>query len=255
MSDKHAKIILTERDRAILSFVRDHGAVWFDVLHRRFFAGGQAEMARSTLRRLCGTAPTYRLLRPFSQRTGMTYYQLTFAATKLLGCSAARSRPLGRGALAQRFAVQWFIFLAGADDRVLVTEKSDLGALAGKAAPRDTLFVSGLDSNLRLGIILVDHGGSVRRLIRKIITKLLAVVASGGFQRFLVHRAFCLAVLTVSHGKKRSIDTALARTLARASQPNLRTLRELVGPGRNIEISVQVVPGLDQWVFTNEVPQ
>ncbi len=248
-------IQLTERDRAILEFVREHGAAWFDVLYCKFFPDGQPEMARSTLRRLCGTAPHYRFLRPQSSMGGAkAHYQLTFAATRLLGCSPARSRPLGAVALARRYALQWFLFLADETDRVLLDGDAikNLANTSVQALLDLTYYIAGPDDQPHLGILTIDHGGSTQRIVRKLLTILSAVAESGALDRFIQRRALNLTVLTVSEGKKRSVAWAYQRRLAKLSHPSLRRLRELTASHGNIDLHVWVVPGLDQLVFSNE---
>src|SRR6476646_8571621 len=158
MNDRSKRVVLMERDLKILRFVARHRAVWFTVLHRKFFPANGPDAVKSTLRRLCGSAPYARFLKPTRLPDGRCYYQLTFKGTKQVGCSPAVSRPLSPQGRASRFATQWFIFLDGDKRRMLVNRRHLPNELSRRTVLQAPFYLEG---NAPFGFLVVDYGLSM----------------------------------------------------------------------------------------------
>ena len=106
---KKRKLRLTKRDYAILRDGQRYGLIIPEFLHVHRFADKNRDAMKSTLRRLYGRPPHYLYLRPESLDDRRVYYRLTSRGCRLIGASRDAARPFGRFAVAQRYAVLWFI--------------------------------------------------------------------------------------------------------------------------------------------------
>lgn len=239
MNDKSNNVRLTERDLKILRFVARHRAVWFEVLHRRFFQGKGPDAVKSTLRRLCGTPPYRRFLKPTRLPDGRSYYQLTYKGTKQIGCSPAMSRPLSPQARASRYAVQWFVFVDGDARRILVNRRNLPDDLSRRTVLQAPFY---LEESTLFGVILVDFGFNILRIQHKTHHVLEVVLKHHWFDELISAEAFVLTILTVSESKKRDLVRRLPGYLYLRLKPLLNDLGFDIG--KHIRLNVVSVPGL-----------
>ncbi len=240
MKKRHFNLNLSKRDWNILKFVLRHRIVTFEVLRRVFFDGKQKDAVKSTLRRLCGR---YRLLTTEQLDARRGYYRLTQRAAALLGARRTLVRPLGPQSLIERFAVLWFITLDRPGRRTLFNprhfpEQFDLGS---HRLPRANFYIEDDErGQSRLGYIVVDHGGHLRRIIRKSVRVLLRFLKRGWFDDYFATGRFTLTVLTLNGTKQKSLQFGLNGQL----RESLRYALSRFSHKQPLSLQVEVVPGL-----------
>ncbi len=74
---KKSKIRLGPRDREILHYVGEQRTSWLEAIHQKFYRGKRLDAAKSTMRRLTGSPPAYRYVRPVSLDGQRNCYYLT----------------------------------------------------------------------------------------------------------------------------------------------------------------------------------
>lgn len=240
MKKRPSNLNLSQRDWNILKFVLRHRIVTFEVLRRVFFDGKEIDAVKSTLRRLCGR---YRLLTPERLDVRRGYYRLTQRAAALLGARTAMVRPLGPQSLIERFAVLWFITLDRPGRRTLFNprqfpEQFDLGS---HRLPRANFYIEDDDQGQsRLGYIVVDHGGHLRRIIHKSVRVLLRFLKRGWFDDYFAAGRFTLTVLTLNGAKQKSLQFGLNSQV----RESLRYALSRFTHKQPLALQVVVVPGL-----------
>lgn len=236
----------TDRDLKILQFVLRHRLLTFEVLHRLFFPNQPVDAVKSTLRRL---TTQHRVLKAEPLDSHRVYYRLTKRAARLLGAADEVARPLGPQALVERYALLWFIALDRPERRTQFNprnfpEQFDLGP---HRLPRANFYIEETaNGESRLGYVVVDHGGHMRRIVHKSIHVLLRFLQRGWFDDYFAAGRFTLTVLTLSMPKQYSlrfgldnqIPQSLRIPLCRFETPHPLTHQVLVVPGLK-----ELIPG------------
>ena len=240
-------ITLSERDQKILAHVGKFGISTFEVIHHLYFAGKHRDAVKSTLRRLCGKEPTYRILRPVPLFGSRVVYQLTWRGARLIGVSGSLTRPLGIQSRVERLAILNFIHdLRIENKRRLITNAKlrEKFPLNGHRLPRQRFYLEERPDTDLLGFIVVDHGGHERRIVRKAVAFLQRFVKHGWFDGYLRSGQFVLTILTLTDFKARAIAYGLKKLLKAIVGPALAGLHKPFPGGWPLPVEIVVVPGV-----------
>jgi hypothetical protein len=244
---RSSKIRLTDRDRRILKHVERQRMTTVEAVQALFFPDRGRDAAKSTLRRLYGTAPDYRYLAPEPLDARRVYYRLTARGAGVIGAPAAAARPLGLQARLERYALLWFFCIDRAGQRTLFHPRKfpEQFPLQGDRLPRKNFYVEdGRAGEIRLGYVIVDHRADGRRLVRKAAATLARFLERGWFDDYIRARAFALTVLTATAEKQQSLVRGLERRLPEFLRPHLVRLGLPAGGPLPVDIQVHTVPGL-----------
>lgn len=249
--NKKRKVRLTKRDYAILRDAQEYGLIVPEFLHAQRFAGKERDAVKSTLRRLYGRPPHHLYLRPEPLDDKRVYYRLTSKGCRLIGASRDSARPFGRFAVAQRYAIVWFILVDRPGKRQLFEPTrfpDQFGNLRGRLPKRRFFLEEGTDSAMRVGYFLVDLRTDVRRLVRQSWQGLGRFLERGWFNKHLLTRRFVFRVLTYDEQKAGELDKLLRTTLRRRlGKPFLAI--GVRGPADEVvDLQVLLVPGMDQLI-------
>lgn len=237
---------LSQRDQRILQHVGRHRLSRFEVLHQLFFPGQPHSAVKSVLRRLCGRGPTYRLLRPQLLAGSQYVYTLTRRGADLLGLHPAAARPLGVQARVEHFAILRFIHPPGGSPRTLISKDKlrESFNLHGQPLLRQRCYIEETPEGTWLGVLVVDHGGHPRRIVRKAVKLLARILRQGWFDDYLRAGQFVLTVLTLTEGKAQTLRQGLRRELREILGRPLAALHSPTADGWPLPVSVVVIPGL-----------
>ncbi|MCI0459839.1 MAG: hypothetical protein L0Z62_23055 [Gemmataceae bacterium] len=237
---------LSPRDRRILQHVGRHHFSLFDLIHRLFFPGQPRNAVKSVLRRLCGRGPTYRLLRPELLAGSQYAYCLTRRGAALLGLPLAVARPLGSRSRVEHFAILRFIHAAGVSPRTLLTKPKlrEAFGIQDQPLPRHRFYIEETPDRSVLGVLVVDHGGHPRRIVRKSVGLLARLLRRGWFDDYLHTAQFVLTVLTPTLGKQQTLQQGLRRELHEILGRPLAALHPPSADGWPLPVAVVVIPGL-----------
>ncbi len=237
---------LSPRDLRILQHVGRHRLSHFEVVHRLFFPGQPHSAVKSVLRRLCGRGPTYRFLRPQMLSGSQHVYALTRRGAALLGLHPASARPLGIQARVEHFAVLRFIHAQNGSQRTLISKDKlrESFHLDGQRLPRQRFYIEETPEGTWLGVLVVDHGGHPRRIVRKAVQLLGRILRHGWFDDYLRAGQFILTVLTLTQGKQQTLRHGLRRELREILGRPLAALHPPTTDGWPLPVAVVVIPGL-----------
>lgn len=269
---------LTGRDRRILHHLAEFRAADFDVLHRRFFPGKNAEAVRSTLRRL-SQGPHY-VLRSVPLDGRAMWYQLTPAGVRQIGVSENVCRPLGPQAAARQFALQWFLF--GSDNAgvrlIQLHDFPDLFPIGGQRLPQGKFYLATQRASpnddqssasdvpsypspdvvphpapaelaTKLGYVVIDFGGKPQRIAQRLLKTLLRFLKQGWFDDLIRQQQFEITLLTITAGRRRGYEHSLPRLLRQALSIELSRLQRPDQQELPFAIQVRVVPRLVEIVY------
>ena len=240
-------ITLSERDRKILNHVGKFGISSFEVIHFSFFKGMSRDAVKSTLRRLCGKGPTYRFLRPVPLYGSRVAYQLTWRGANTVGVSPSLARPLGIQTRVERLAILNFIHDLNCEHKRRIVTNARLREyfpICQHRLPRQRFYLEERADTDYLGFIVVDHGGHVRRIVRKAVEFIHRFVKRGWFDDYLHSGQFILTILTLTEFKGREIKHGLRKLLKAVLGPDLAKLHKPFPGGWPIPVEIVVVPGV-----------
>ena len=248
---KKRKLRLTKRDYAILRDAERYGLIVPEFLHEQRFAEKQRDAVKSTLRRLYGRPPQFLYLRPEPLDEKRVYYRLTRRGCRLIGASRDAARPFGRFAVAQRYAILWFIGVDRPGARRLLDPRQfpqQFGSLHQRLPKKRFFLEESATGSMCVGYFLIDLRTDVRRLVRQSWQLLRRFVERGWFRDYFVAQRFVFRVLTYDPLKARELDSRLRSALR---QQLARPLQSLGLRGRVdelIDLQVLVVPGMDHLI-------
>lgn len=259
---------ITGRDRRILSHLSDFHSATAEVLQRRFFPDKSMEAVRSTMRRL-STGP-HDVVQSVPLDGRRFWYQLTSRGAQLVGHKAYDCRTLGLHATARQYALQWFLFLAHEDVRLInLHDFPDLFPVRGHRLPQGrfyfrTMSLAGSQETLhpeagdhgattvqRLGYVAFDFGGRPLRIAQRLQQALRRFLQHGWLDSLIHQRQFEVTLLTINSARRRSYEHALPVMLER----NLATQLSRFGRAPANEAAVpfpvtsRVVPGLQDIIY------
>jgi hypothetical protein len=200
---------LTDRDKAILEVFRQHRAAPRNLLLPLF--GGSESSLQKWLKRLSEFVTSE------SPYSGFTYYRLTPGGARFLGAPEEVARPLGVQALQKTLGVAFFCF---------ATEPARWRYTRSDFAVDFPELVSELDAEglyyldyyidradeVRLGEIVVDHGGDYQKLLQKLNGRLRRHIRTSRALREIIEAGlFCFAVVVPNDDKRRAIEGGIAR--------------------------------------------
>jgi DNA-binding MarR family transcriptional regulator len=244
---RNRTVRLTDRDRRILQHVERQRMTTVEAVQALFFPENERDAAKSTLRRLYGTPPDYRYLRPEPLDARRVFYRLTPQGARLIGAGKDAARPLGLQARVERYALLWFFCMDCPQRRSPFHPRKfpDQFHFHKERLPRQTFYVEEDEAGeIRLGYVLVDHRSDSRRLVRKAGQTLQRFLRRGWFDDFVRAGAFGLTVLTTTEEKRKSLERALRRKLPGFLLPHLEQLELATANPLPVIVTVTVVPGL-----------
>lgn len=232
------KIQLQKRDLQILAHVGTFRRSTVETLKHLFFPQAREDALKSCLRRLRNG---FLAAEPLDGQR--SYYRLTRRAARLLGLPREAARPLGRQAKLERYALLWF--MTATEQRASrFFNPHEVGMCEGHRLPRHNFFLTAAGT---MGYLLVDHGTSPQRLLRKTAAKLERFLRLHWFDSFISLGKFVFVLLTPSERTKRLVEKNLSRRLAPQLKPLLAPFR--TGDEFPLKIEVHLVPGMDTLLY------
>ena len=159
------------------------------------------------------------------------------AAVRALGLPARHSEALGPQALQAAFGTLEFAAGRGVSKLTAAEFTADFPELAAPGLPSAAYFLEP-GSAPRLGLILIDHGASVRRLAKKVRRVILRRTEFPAFLGLMQAGGFTVAVVTADERKAGQLTKALAGALPMAVEVG----GEVVD--LDVDAVVEVVPEL-----------
>lgn len=250
MAGKKATVRLTRRDYAILRDAATYGLVVSEFLHAQRFSGRQSQAVTSTLRRLYGRPPKYRYLRPEKLDAQRVYYRLTSQGCRLIGVPRDASRSLGRKAIAERYALNWFICAHTPNARNLFSPRDfpDEFPNISERLPKKRFYLESAEQTMRLGYFVTDLRTDVRRLVRQSCKVMRNFIDRNWFDDYLRNDRFAFTVLTFNDAKATEIRQKLSESFREQLARPLQSLGIDAANGSITEPQVLVVPGFDTLI-------
>lgn len=246
MTAEQPKLRLSKRDQRILRHVAKYGLTTPDILHGAYFPGRKRGAVISTLRRLYGTPPTYRLLRPWPLFDKRKYYQLTRKGAELIGASVELARRFGIEARARRYALLWYMHEQGLGKRALFNPRDfpEQFAIGGERLPRKNFFIEETAEGPKLGFIVIHLGGEAQRTARKCTATMTRLLRADWFEDYFAARRFVLTILTITEGTRKAIHASLHPYITRVLVPAASRFASGSSGELPFDIRVVVVPDL-----------
>ncbi|APZ96366.1 hypothetical protein [Fuerstiella marisgermanici] len=257
---------ITGRDRRILNHLAEFHSATVDVLHRRFFAEKKVEAVRSTLRRL-STGP-HQVVQSVPLDGRRAWYQLTPQGARFVGHKSYDCRTLGLHATARQFALQWFLFLAEEDLRLVnLHDFPDLFPVRGHRLPQGRFYFrtqSGIEPTSstkteerrtstvqRLGYLAFDFGGRPLRIAQRLQQTLRRFLMHGWFDSLIQDGQFEVTLLTINASRRRSYDHTLPDMLHRNLATQLARFHTADSklPSLAFPVTSRSVPGLHDIIY------
>ncbi len=222
------KHYLTKRDRQVLLFVARYRAATEDMLRRVFFhQSPRRTHAARTVRRLVRRLVRQRLLRQVPLGLGQRYVVLTRRGCRAIKAPDRAPRPLTEQSLPVVLAIAWFCIRTGITrftDQEFRQRYSELW----KAGLRSSAYyLRETPQGLKLGMFLVDRGGTPRRLkgkIRRLITQRALLPA---FAALIEAKRFYVTVLTGLPAQQQNLRRQLKRRFFRRVEVEVVLIPEL----------------------------
>jgi len=249
MPRRKKQVRLTDRDRLVLAMAAV-GMVTPYFVQKGVLEGGSIDGARSLIRRLVGERPEFRYLRPEPLDGDRICYRLTNEGRRLAGASKEAAIPLKKQGRITRYAVTWFIFVDKPGHRQLFSLRDypDLFDVRTVRLPRHPFFITQSEDEQTLGVILIDHNASPRRMLYKTEKALERILREGWFDDFLRSGRLSVSVLTFGEERKRLYESDLPReTIGRLRRPLSRVL-SLPLTEDSVPFEFHVVPGLESII-------
>ena len=246
MTAKQRKLRLSKRDQRILRHVARYGLTTPDILHQAYFPGRKRGAMLSTLRRLYGRPPRYRLLRPRQLFGKRKYCQLTRKGALLIDASEELARRFGIEARARRYALLWYMHEQGLGNRGLFNPRDfpQQFAVAGQRLPRKNFFIEETESGPKLGFIVIHLGGEAQRTARRCTAIVARLLRTVWFADYFMAERFVLSVLTITEGTRQELLARLCPHMTRVLAPLASKFGVTPYGELPLEIRVVVVPDL-----------
>lgn len=263
---------ITGRDGHVLNHLAEFHSAATEVLHNRFFADKGVEAVRSTMRRL-SSGPHY-VVQSVPLDGRRHWYQLTARGARIVGHKSYDCRTLGLHASARQYALQWLLFLAKEDVRLInLHDFPDLFPVQGHRLPQGRFYFrtlqnadalpaqdgtlvasSGVSSSpmvQRLGYVAFDFGGRPLRIAQRLQQTLQRFLRHGWFDRLIQQGQFEVTLLTINEARRRSYEHALPTMLQRNLATHLGRFRTLAPDTEMFPcpITVRAVPGLQDIIY------
>ena len=217
---------LMERDRRILHFVNRYRAVTADMLAVRIF---DRQPANVNVARVIRKLVDRRLLRKVSYGGQQYYLVLTRRGAREIGAAARTPRPLTEQSLPVVLAIAWYCVRSG-EDRMMAREFRERYPERWRPEFQcSSYYVFRSEDLWKLGMLLVDRGGTARRIKGKIRRIVMQRESISEYMSLINARMFRVTVLT-------GVQTQQDR------------IRRQLGCGwyRGVEVTTELIPELGE---------
>ena len=220
------KPFLTKRDRRLLDFVDRYRLATHELFGRMFFPGPNQE---ATVARVVRKLVRRGFLRKVEYAACQSYVVLTRRGCRAISIADRTPRPLTEQSLPVVLAIAAYCVRAGVvrfTDREFRERYPELWRPGLRSS---SYFLLDTPQGLKLGMFLVDRGGTARRIkgkIRRLITQRASLPA---FSSLIEAHRFRVTVLTGLAAQQQNIRRQLGRQSF-----------------RNVEIDVVLVPELGE---------
>jgi len=201
---------LTNRARRILAMMHQYGLVTPEAVRKREYPTQSVAAAVSAMSRLreAGLAASRPLYGKY------VCYQLTPKACRLLQVPSRASRPLGRQALIERYAVLSFCAVEPERERILFNPGCESAFSVDPQKLRRVHFYIDQDrAEPLMGLITIDQGAPPFRLAAKAARRIGRYLAHGWISQAVLAGAVELAFLVCSPPKAALLEHALPKHL------------------------------------------
>ncbi len=203
------RIRLGDRDYEIFEHILRYHMTTREVLHRLFFSDSDPNAVTKVLSRLT----EHEYVRRYEMYPQRSYYVLGPQATKLLGTSLKRFKPLGPLALAREFATLAFCCLSN-EKRVRLTVREIHDRHPQLVQPEidsSHYYLDNDGTTTRLAYIRVDGGGTVDHILRKCRDDVRHRIRHQTFRDLVDNDRFMIAVVTAREEKAAFLHDAIKR--------------------------------------------
>lgn len=230
---------VTPREERALEHLKLYRVSTDEVIRRVCAPDLESSGVESFLRRMGAAAGRKPLITRQPLYGRCSGWRLTRAGAKHVGAPREIARPLGPQARMDRLALLWFIHAPQADRTLIPSaELRQQFALTAHRLPRQHFYLEENQGVTQLGFIVVDHGGQVRRVVRKANEVLARFLKHGWFDDLIAAGRFKVTIVTATPSKRGAIERQwqphLERELRAAS-------RRFVEPGRPVPLVAEVV--------------
>jgi hypothetical protein len=199
---------LTSRDRQLLQFVGRYRAATEAILRRALFG---TAVKRANVHRVVRRLVRQGLLQSVTLGPGQTYVVLTRRGRRVLMMPPHESRPLTEQSLPAVLAIAWFYVRSGATRFTNAEFRQRYPELWKPGLRSSAYYLAQTPQGLKLGLLVVDRGGTPRRLkgkIRRLITQRASLPA---FAALMAAKRFQITVLTGLPAQQRHLRRHLKR--------------------------------------------
>lgn len=222
MAKRHS--YLTRRDRQLLLFVARYRAATEALLRRALF--GQSSR-RANVRRVVRRLVRQGLLEQVTLAPGQKYFVLTRRGCRAVNMSARAPRPLTEQSLPVVLAIAWFCVRTGVSRLTDQEFRQRYPELWKPGLRSSAYYLTQTPQGLKLGMFLVDRGGTPRRLkgkIRRLITQRASLPA---FAALIAAKRFHITVLTGLPAQQQHLRRHLKRRFFRRVEIDVALIPEL----------------------------
>ncbi len=207
MSERTLKNLrLSDRDQEILDHVARYRMTTREVVHELFFRDAEVNAATKVLTRLLvgGCLSRYRL------HDTHAYWTLSLRTARQRGLHAKTAEALGYEASIHHYGILLFC-CAGPTKRTILTRlefQSRFPQLFDRHLLRAPYYIDEQEGQQRLGLVLIDGGVDLVRLVRKCHAAIHRRSSMPAFMELLRNRGFVLTVVTAYPEKKERLQKA-----------------------------------------------
>ena len=215
---------VTHRDRNLLKFVARYRAATEAILRRALF-GESAK--RANVHRVVRRLVRQGLLQQVAIAPGQKYVVLAKRGYRVLNMSARRPRPLTEQSLPSVLAIAWFCVRTGVTRFTDLEFRQRYPELWKAGLRSSAYYLAQTPQGLKLGMFLVDRGGTPRRLkgkIRRLITQRASLPA---FAALIAAKRFQITVLTGLPAQQRHLRRQLKRRFFKCVEVEIALILEL----------------------------
>jgi hypothetical protein len=215
---------LTRRDRQLLQFVARYRAATEALIRRALFSDASR---RANVQRVVRRLVRQGLLHQVSLAPGQKYLVLTRRGCRVLNVSDRAPRPLTEQSLPAVLAIAWFCVRAGVTRFTDYEFRQRYPELWKTGLRSSAYYLTQTPQGLKLGMFLVDRGGTPRRLkgkIRRLITQRASLPA---FAALIAAKRFHVTVLTGLPAQQQHLRRHLKRRFFRRVEVEAALIPEL----------------------------
>lgn len=215
---------LTSRDRQLLQFVARYRAATEALLRRALFVPA---VKRANVHRVVRRLVRQGLLQQVTLAPGQAYVVLTRRGRHVLKIEDRTPRPLSEQSLPAVLAIAWFCVRSGTTRFTHSEFRQRYPELWKPGLRSSAYYLTQTPQGLKLGLFLVDRGGTPRRLkgkIRRLITQRAALPA---FAALIAAKRFHVTVLTGLPAQQQHLRRHLQRRFFHRVEIDVALIPEL----------------------------